>query len=88
MTAGAVKNRLTAMLAGTSNGEKLPVYIVFNGAFNNAATTNPKKNTVQFEISNAKQFGYPTKNVVYTTQESGWFDDRVTLDWADKVVFI
>lgn len=85
LTAGAMKNRLTAMLAGTNRGEKLPVFSVFMGAPPNG--NNPRKNTVAHEIKHPAANGLPLY-MVFDCQAKGWFDDRIMLEWTEKVLLI
>ena len=68
-------NRCTVMLAGSLTGEKVIPYIVFKGK-------DTRGSTVKKEINLRK--GYPG-DVELMVQENAWFDEKVMLDWIDRV---
>jgi hypothetical protein len=83
MTAGALKNRMTAMLAVVNDGTKLPAFAVFNGRRYSDQAIIPS-NTIAFELQRPAANGYPV-SLIYDTQEKGWFDDDITHAWYSKV---
>ena len=63
------------MLAASLTGEKVIPYIVFKGK-------DTRGSTVKKEINLRK--GYPG-DVELMVQENAWFDEKVMLDWIDRV---
>ncbi|EPZ32818.1 hypothetical protein O9G_005419 [Rozella allomycis CSF55] len=82
LTLGSMKNRMTAMCTICNNGDKLPLYCVFN-ARRYLENDRVGSNTVAYEIRNAKDFGYP-QDVFFDTQAKGWFDGDIVESWYKK----
>ncbi|EPZ32759.1 hypothetical protein O9G_000834 [Rozella allomycis CSF55] len=55
-----------------NNGDKLPLYCVFNGR-RYAAGTRPGRNTVAYEIQRPEEFGYP----------ASWFDGEIVKPYVE-----
>jgi hypothetical protein len=68
-------NRCTVMLGASAYGEKLPPFIVYKGS-------NGRGGKVKKELE-ARE-GYPG-GVEMTVQGNAWFDERVMLEWIEKI---
>jgi hypothetical protein len=78
------KKRLTAMLCGSSTGEKLEPFFVVKATYSD----KPKRNTIQHALSTSegRQSIGIAEEAMATVQPKAWFDNRVTVEWA-KLVF-
>jgi DDE superfamily endonuclease len=65
--------RCSVMLGASLSGGRLPPYIVFDGK---------AEGRIHRELISRK--GYPD-NIQLAVQESAWFDERIMLDWIEKV---
>ncbi|RKP17929.1 hypothetical protein ROZALSC1DRAFT_30312, partial [Rozella allomycis CSF55] len=80
---GSMNNRMTAMCT-ICNGDKLPLYCVFNGR-RYLENERAGLNTVAHEIRNSVDFGYPDQVFVYT-QAKGWCDGDIVESWFRKLI--
>jgi hypothetical protein len=73
-------NRCTVLLGVAMDGEKLPPFVIFNGA-----NTPRSKIMKEFDsVESWRKFGYP-EYMFYTVQAKAWMDKARMDDWIDTV---
>lgn len=69
--------RCTAMVGSSMEGKPAIPFLIFKGA-------NTRNGKIRQQLQQPVENGYPT-GMEYTVQQNGWMDERVMLEWIEKV---